>query len=48
MIWTEGATGLGQLPTTGSAYCMLPVKHFGGVEVKPAPLASSTPIWRGR
>ncbi|HEV3343951.1 MAG TPA: cyclase family protein [Pirellulales bacterium] len=27
MVWTESATGLGQLPTTGAFYCMLPLKH---------------------
>src|SRR5262249_30264581 len=27
MIWTEGATGLGALPTTGAFYCMLAPKH---------------------
>ena len=30
MIWTEGATGLGQLPATGAFYCMLSPKHLGG------------------
>lgn len=30
MVWTELATGFGQLPPTGAAYCMLPVKHYGG------------------
>ncbi|HEV3007318.1 MAG TPA: cyclase family protein, partial [Pirellulales bacterium] len=27
MVWTEGATGLGQLPPTGAFYCMLGPKH---------------------
>ncbi|MBT4866537.1 MAG: hypothetical protein HON53_15650 [Planctomycetaceae bacterium] len=27
MIWTEGATGLGQLPTTGAFYCTMGPKH---------------------
>jgi len=27
MIWTEAATGLGQLPPTGALYCMLGPKH---------------------
>lgn len=27
MIWTESATHLGQLPSTGAFYCMLPPKH---------------------
>jgi isatin hydrolase len=27
MIWTESATGLDQLPTTGAFYCMLGPKH---------------------
>lgn len=46
MIWTEFATGLGQLPATGAFYCMLPVKHAGssGSEgrafaIAPGPLA---------
>lgn len=30
MIFTEGATGLGQLPATGAFYCMLAPKHVGG------------------
>ncbi|MBI3467535.1 MAG: cyclase family protein [Planctomycetes bacterium] len=30
MIWTEGATGLGELPTTGAFYCMIGPKHAGG------------------
>jgi kynurenine formamidase len=30
MIWTEGATGLGQLPATGAFYCMLCPKHASG------------------
>lgn len=30
MIWTEGATGLGQLPTTGAFYCMLGPRHKDG------------------
>jgi len=29
MIWTESATGLGKLPTTGAFYCMLALKHAG-------------------
>src|SRR5207248_11540524 len=31
MIWTEGATGLGALPTTGSFYCVLAPKVVGGI-----------------
>lgn len=31
MIWTEGATGLGGLPTTGSFYCILAPKVVGGI-----------------
>lgn len=31
MVWTESATGLGQLPTTGAFYCMLGPKHAGGL-----------------
>jgi kynurenine formamidase len=27
MVWTESATGLGQLPATGAFYCMLAPKH---------------------
>src|SRR5262249_11559093 len=30
MIWTEGATGLGQLPPTGAFYCTVGVKRAGG------------------
>ena len=30
MIWTESATNLGALPSTGSFYCMLGPKHQGG------------------
>lgn len=30
MIWTEGATGLANLPPTGSLYCVLAPKHSGG------------------
>ena len=30
MIWTEGATNLGSLPSTGAFYCMLGPKHRGG------------------
>ena len=29
-IFTEGATGLGQLPVTGAFYCMMGPKHAGG------------------
>jgi kynurenine formamidase len=31
MVWTEGATGLGQLPATGAFYCMLGPKHADGL-----------------
>lgn len=30
MIWTEGATKLGELPSTGAFYCLLGPKHEGG------------------
>ena len=30
MIWTEGATNLGKLPSTGAFYCMMGPKHKGG------------------
>jgi kynurenine formamidase len=30
MIWTESATGLGQLPATGAFYCCMGPKHAGG------------------
>jgi kynurenine formamidase len=30
MIWTESATGLGQLPATGAFYCSMGPKHAGG------------------
>jgi kynurenine formamidase len=30
MIWTEGATKLGELPPTGAFYCLLGPKHEGG------------------
>ena len=31
MVWTESATGLGQLPSTGAFYCMLGPKHADGL-----------------
>ncbi len=31
MIWTESATGLGQLPPTGAFYCILAPKHADGM-----------------
>ncbi len=31
MIWTESATGLGELPPTGAFYCMIGPKHAGGI-----------------
>lgn len=31
MIWTEGATGLGQLPPTGAFYIMMGPKYAGGI-----------------
>src|SRR5437763_424796 len=31
MIWTESATGLGALPTTGAFYCLLGPKYAGGI-----------------
>jgi kynurenine formamidase len=31
MIWTESATGLGQLPPTGAFYCMIGPKYAGGI-----------------
>ncbi len=30
MIWTEGATNLGELPSTGAFYCMLGPRHAEG------------------
>lgn len=30
MIWTEGATNLGELPVTGAFYCMLGPRHADG------------------
>ena len=30
MIWTEGATNLASLPSTGAFYCMLAPRHQGG------------------
>jgi kynurenine formamidase len=30
MIWTESATGLGSMPTTGAFYCMMGPKYAGG------------------
>lgn len=46
MIFTEGATGLGQLPPTGSFYCVLGPKHADGpygegraFAIPPSPLA---------
>jgi kynurenine formamidase len=31
MIWTESATALGELPTTGAFYCMMGPKYAGGL-----------------
>src|SRR6185312_17436052 len=31
MIWTEGATGLGDLPAAGAFYCTIGPKHAGGI-----------------
>jgi len=31
LIWTESATGLGELPATGAFYCMLGPKYAGGL-----------------
>jgi kynurenine formamidase len=31
MIWTEGAVSLDKLPATGAFYCLLGVKHVGGI-----------------
>ncbi|HTI50711.1 MAG TPA: cyclase family protein, partial [Planctomycetaceae bacterium] len=31
MVWTESATGLGNLPVTGAFYCMIGPKHAGGL-----------------
>lgn len=31
MIWTEGATNLGKLPSTGAFYCTVGLKHAGGI-----------------
>ncbi|HVX14460.1 MAG TPA: cyclase family protein [Pirellulales bacterium] len=31
MVWTESATGLGELPETGAFYCMLGLKHADGL-----------------
>jgi kynurenine formamidase len=31
MIWTESATGLGELPPTGAFYCMMGPKYAGGI-----------------
>ncbi len=31
MIWTESATGLGELPSTGAFYCMIGPKYAGGI-----------------
>jgi kynurenine formamidase len=31
MIWTESATGLGELPATGAFYCMMGPKYAGGI-----------------
>jgi kynurenine formamidase len=31
MIWTESATGLGELPATGAFYCCMGPRHAGGM-----------------
>lgn len=48
MAWTESATGLGQMPPTGAAYCMLPVKHFGGAGGETRAFAITEPVLAGR
>ncbi len=47
MIFTEGATSLGKLPSTGAFYCMLPPKHAGSganegraLAIQPGPVAT--------
>lgn len=47
MVFTEGATNLSKLPTTGAFYCMLPPKHVGSPAIEgrafavpPGPLAT--------
>jgi kynurenine formamidase len=46
MIWTESATGLGQLPTTGAFYCSMGPKHAGGPYTEARALAVVGPLAR--
>ena len=39
MIWTESATGLGELPPTGAFYCVLSPKHADGAYAEARALA---------
>src|SRR5260370_10041031 len=39
MIWTEAATGLTALPTTGAFYCCMGPKHAGGAYAEARALA---------
>jgi kynurenine formamidase len=44
MIWTEGATGLGQLPATGVFYCCIGPKHAGGPYTEARAFAVTGPL----
>jgi kynurenine formamidase len=44
MIWTEGATGLGQLPATGAFYCCLGPRHAGGAYTEARAFAVVGPL----
>src|SRR5258708_36522332 len=44
MIWTESATGLGQLPPTGAFYCCIGPKHAGGAYTEARAFAIVGPL----
>ncbi len=44
MIWTESATGLGQLPPTGAFYCSIGPKHAGGAYTEARAFAVVGPL----
>jgi kynurenine formamidase len=47
MIWTEGTTGLGQLPATGAFYCCVGPKHAGGPYSEARAFAVTGPLAKG-
>jgi kynurenine formamidase len=44
MIWTESATGLGQLPPTGAFYCCIGPRHAGGAYTEARAFAITGPL----